>query len=70
MKIHQLLDFDAIIPLTNEEHAFVKKHDNNVSLDELHDRETVIAQNLVRKGIYEVSKDSEHLIRKTHDKTK
>jgi hypothetical protein len=69
MKIHHILD-NIQIPLTNEEHAFVTKHDNQVPLSELHDRDYVIAQNLVRKGVYGLSKDSSNLIRKTHEYTK
>lgn len=64
MKIHQLFDRPAII-LTNEEKGFIKRHKPMIPLQALRERETVIAQNLVRKGVYEVSEDSSHIILKT-----
>lgn len=63
MKIHQLLDTPAII-LTNEEQDFISKHNNEIPLRALFDREEVLARNLVRKGVYEISKDSQKLILK------
>ena len=66
MKIHQLLGkLDINIVLTNEEHEFVNKHEHYVPMAELYDRDYVVAQNLVRKGVYALSKDSTNLIRKT-----
>jgi hypothetical protein len=62
MKIVQLLNID--IPLTNEEHTFVEDHSAKVRIESLMGREEVLARNLVRKGIYEISKDSQHLIKK------
>ena len=66
MKIVQLLS-GVDLPITNEETQFIEKHSNNVSLHSLDDREQWMAQNLVRKGVYEVSKDSRTLIKKLHD---
>lgn len=63
MKIHQILD-NISIPLTNEEHAFVEKHNDTFSLEKLHDRDRVVAHNLVRKGVYDISKHSDNLIKK------
>lgn len=64
MKIHQILD-NIAVPLTNEEHHFIKEHGNVVSIDSLHDRDEVLARNLVRKGVYDISKDSNNVIKKT-----
>ena len=63
MKIGQLLSGIGIV-LTNEEHSFLKKHKNNVSLTSLDEHDQWLAQNLVRKGIYSISKDSQTLIKK------
>lgn len=61
MKIRHLI---AEIILTNEEKKFTQKHSDGVSLNGLDDREYWLAQNLVRKGVYEVSKDSQTLVKK------
>jgi hypothetical protein len=66
MKIHQLLNAPAII-LTNEEHNFVKSHPTEITIGGLYDRDRVLAQTLVRKGIYEISKDSKKLQLKHDD---
>lgn len=66
MKIVQLLNLD--LPLTNEEHDFVKNHTGKVRITGLGQREQVLAQNLVRKGIYEISKDSEHIFKRCDEK--
>lgn len=60
MKIHQLLAGPSII-LTNEECDFVKSHDKEISIKSLYDRDQVLARNLVRKGVYEISKDNQNL---------
>jgi hypothetical protein len=65
MKIHQLLS-GVQLPITNEENNFVVNHNNNVRLSSLDSRDQVIAQNLVRKGVYSISKDSNTLIRETN----
>jgi hypothetical protein len=61
MKIIELINFS--IPLTNEEQEFISSHPKRVSLSQLMDRDQVLARNLVRKGIYNISKDNQHLIR-------
>lgn len=63
MKIAQLLSGVGIV-LTNEERRFVDKHDSHVSIRSLDEHEQWLAQNLVRKGIYTISKDSNTLIKK------
>jgi hypothetical protein len=56
MKMHEILPKLNIIT-TSEEDAFLEKHGNKISIDILNERDTVLAHNLVRKGIYKYSKD-------------
>lgn len=63
MKIVQLIS-GLHIALTNQEKQFIDTHKNRVSLTNLNERELWMAQNLVRKGIYDISKDSQTLIKK------
>lgn len=65
MKICQLLDYQVF--LTNEESEFVNNHSKQVSIEGLKERDEVIARNLVRKGIYEISKDSQYIIKKSNE---
>lgn len=60
MKIQQLLDKLPIM-LTNEEKDFVDNHPHDISINGLYNRDRVVAQTLVRKGVYEISKDSKKL---------
>jgi hypothetical protein len=62
MKIAQLLDGIAIA-LTNEEAKFVRRF-SQATINTLDDRDKWLAQNLVRKGIYELSNDSRSIIKK------
>ena len=57
MKIHQILGAPSII-LTNEEQDFIKLHHKEIPIRSLFDRDEVLARNLVRKGVYEISNDS------------
>lgn len=68
MRIHQLFDSPAII-LANEERDFIDRYPSNILINSLCDRDEVIARNLVRKGIYEISNDSKHLLLKGKRKT-
>jgi hypothetical protein len=61
MKIVHLLNID--LPLTNEENRFIEDHPGNVKISKLAGRDEVLARNLVRKGIYEISKDNQSLIK-------
>jgi hypothetical protein len=61
MKIYQLLDIPVI--LNNEEERFLESHSDRLSIDSLYEREYIVAQNLVRKGVYSISNDSKHLIK-------
>lgn len=63
MKIYQLLDSPSII-LTNEEQDFIDKHNKEIAIGALFDRDQVVARNLVRKGVYEISNDSKHIVLK------
>ena len=50
--------------LSNQEQAFLDKHNTNVALMNLTEHELWLAQNLVRKGVYDISKDDQTLIKK------
>lgn len=60
MKIHQLLS-GVGIAITNEEQQFISRHDNNVRLSSLDEHDEWLAQSLVRKGVYSISKDNSTL---------
>jgi hypothetical protein len=60
MKIHQLLS-GVGVAITNEEQQFISRHDNNVRLSSLDDHDVWLAQSLVRKGVYSISKDNSTL---------
>lgn len=63
MKIQQLLSgFKTHI--TNEEHRFIENHNDNIRLSSLDEHDQWVAQNLVRKGVYAISKDSNTLVSK------
>jgi len=66
MKIREVINGHTVI-LTNEEHAFIDNHSPKLSINSLHDRDQWIARNLVRKGVYEISKDSQHIVLKTNE---
>lgn len=68
MKIHQLLG-GIQLPITNEEHQFIKKHQDYVRISALDEHSQYVAQNLVRKGVYSISKDNNTLIRETNGKS-
>lgn len=66
MKIAQLVS-GISLPLTNEEHQFVKKHGKKVRLTTLDEHAHWLAQNLVRKGVYSISSDNNTLVLETHE---
>ena len=66
MKIRQLLD-SVTMAVTNEEQEFISKHPSSVRLSVLDDRSHWVAQNLVRKGVYEISKDNNTLVNKLNE---
>jgi hypothetical protein len=63
MKIQQLLS-GIRMPITNEEHRFIETHDRKIRLSSLDEHDQWLAQNLVRKGVYAISKDSNTLVSK------
>jgi hypothetical protein len=68
MRIAQLLSgFD--IALTNEEQSFVQKHSSNVRINSLDEHGKILAHNLIKKGVYTISKDSETLINQSNEHT-
>jgi hypothetical protein len=66
MKIAQLVS-GIRLPLSNEENNFVQKHGNSVRISTLDEHALWLAQNLVRKGVYSISKDDNTLIKETHE---
>lgn len=69
MRVYELLDSPTLI-VTNEEHHFAEHHPTRIELSALNERDLVIAQNLVRKGLYSISKDNTTLIRQGHEVNK
>jgi hypothetical protein len=62
MKIIHLLGLD--MPLSNEENKFVNEHTGKIWIEGLGERDQYLARNLVRKGIYKISKDNQHIFKK------
>ena len=67
MKIHQLLS-GYPTPVTNEEQRFIEHHDGAVRLSSLDEHDQWLAQSLVRKGVYTISKDSNTLMPNLNEK--
>jgi len=68
MRIAQLLSgFD--VALTNEEQSFLQKHSNTVRIRSLDEHGQILAHNLIKKGVYTISKDSETLINQSNEST-
>ena len=62
MKINEL--FESVrVTLNNEEREFMKFYGKRVPLSNLDDHRIWIAQNLVRKGMYEISNDDRELVK-------
>lgn len=66
MKIHQLLSGLDII-VTNEEQQFINRYASSVKLSSLDDHDQWLAQNMVRKGLYTISTDSNTLLKNLHE---
>jgi len=66
MKIYQLLS-GLQVPLNNQERMFVEKYSNKITLDSLNEHDKWLAQNLVRKGFYSISNDSNTLIKNLNE---
>jgi hypothetical protein len=67
MKIAQLISGFPVM-ITNEEKIFIDRHPDRVKLPTLDERGQYIAQILVRKGIYNISKDNVTLINACNEK--
>lgn len=63
MKIRDVLVSMINIALTNEEKEFVDHYGDKIPLSSLDDHEIWVAQNLVRKGIYEISNSDTQMIK-------
>lgn len=66
MKICQLVS-GLRIPLSNAEKEFLETHKSNIKMTSLSERELWMAQNLVRKGVYSISKDNKTLIKEINE---
>lgn len=64
MKIHQLLNSPSVI-ITNEENEFIRAHGDDVSLSILNPHDKVVANNLVRKGVYSISNNRNYITKRT-----
>lgn len=67
MKINQLIGGPSI-HLTNEEARFAEKH-QEVKITSLDEHDQWLAQGLVRKGVFQISKDSNTLINNLNEKS-
>ena len=63
MRYHEIAKIPSII-ITNEEHAFIEKHGSKVRLSFLDEHQNYIANLLVRKGVYRISKDRETIVKR------
>jgi len=59
MKISEV--FKIIV--NKEERDFIERHGNEVFLHSLNEHENWVIQNLVRKGVYDISKNNKSLIK-------
>lgn len=66
MKIYQLLD-SIQLPVTNEEHDFMNRYNDQIRITSLDERDILLAHNLVRKGVYAISNDNNTLIKKVNE---
>lgn len=66
MKIAQLLS-GMSVAITNQEQHFIEAHTKTVHIDSLSEQDQWLAQTLVRKGIYKISKDSRTLIKNINE---
>ena len=66
MKIVQLLS-GVGTAITNEEQEFLEKYPTQAKLTSLDERNQWLAQNLVRKGVYAISKDNNVIVKSLHE---
>jgi hypothetical protein len=62
MRFHQIIG-GIPIQVSNEERDFIKEHGDTISLEMLDEHQEHTAQNLVRKGVYSISKDRRYIFR-------
>lgn len=67
MKIHQLISGIGV-PVNNEEQRFIEHHSDRVKLTSLDEHDQWLAQSLVRKGVYTISKDNVTLVKNLNEK--
>jgi hypothetical protein len=62
MKIVDLVGI--AIPLTNEEQEFLSCRRGQIKIAGLVERDEIVARNLIRKGLLEISNDNQFLFKK------
>jgi hypothetical protein len=62
MKIKDVINSIGVV-INREEREFVSRHGDDVRLTNLNEREVWLAQNLVRKGLYEISNSAGQITR-------
>lgn len=67
MKMQELYTGMSVM-LTNEEHNFVILHGYNVPVISLTEREELLANSLIKKGVYDISPDRKYLTKPQHAK--
>lgn len=61
MRLHQLIN-GISIAITNEEREFIRSHSDVISLSGLNEHDLWLAQNLVRKNVYQLTSDSKNIV--------
>ena len=67
MKMQELYAGMSVM-LTNEENNFVILHGYDVPVTSLNEREELIANSLIKKGVYDISSDRKYLTKPQHAK--
>jgi hypothetical protein len=62
MKIIDVINSIGVV-INREEREFVSRYGDDVQLTNLNEREVWLAQNLVRKGLYEISNSAGQITR-------
>lgn len=62
MRYHEIKGGVPIL-INNEENAFITEHGDTISIEMLDEHQEFIANNLVRKGVFTISKDGRYIIR-------
>lgn len=56
MRLHEISNGIPIF-ITSEENTFIEQYGNQISVSSLDEHNSYLANNLVRKGVYSISKD-------------